>query len=109
MLLYLPLCMFLTYSSMTGADKKENIMPQHKQHAPLNPLQYNIQPGIYQHYSGKRYKVIGIARHSETLEECVIYQALYGDYGYWVRPAAMFCETVEINGVIMPRFKFIQD
>lgn len=82
---------------------------QYQQNRPLNPLQYNLRPGIYQHYKGQLYKVISIARHTETLEEFVIYQALYGDYDYWVRPAAMFCETIEIDGVITPRFKLVQE
>lgn len=108
-LLYLPLFIFLSYSSITKADKEENTMQHLKENPPLNPLQYNLQPGIYQHYKGKLYKVIGTARHTETLEECVIYQALYGDHDYWIRPAAMFCESIEIDGVMIPRFKFVQD
>lgn len=67
-----------------------------------------IKPGIYQHYKGPLYKVMGSARHSETEEWLVYYQALYGDYGYWVRPLEMFLETVEINGEIIERFKLIQ-
>lgn len=63
--------------------------------------------GIYQHYSGKFYQVIGIARHSETLEELVIYQCLYGSYGLWVRPKAMFEENVEVDGIAKPRFSYI--
>ena len=68
------------------------------------------QPGIYEHYKGKQYEVIGIAHHSETLEELVVYRALYdhpqyGKNALWVRPAAMFAETVTINGVEVPRFK----
>ncbi|WP_329742784.1 DUF1653 domain-containing protein [Dyella sp. A6] len=61
-------------------------------------------PGIYRHYKGQRYRVLGTARHSETLEELVVYQALYGEFGLWVRPAAMFAETVEKNGAVVPRF-----
>ncbi len=65
---------------------------------------------IYEHYKGKRYQIVGIARHSENLEEMVVYQALYECPGFdknqlWVRPKAMFCENVVINGVRMPRFK----
>ncbi len=64
--------------------------------------------GLYQHYRGDVYRVIGLARHSETLEEMVVYQTLYGDYSLWVRPAKMFSETVEMNGQAVPRFKLIK-
>lgn len=60
--------------------------------------------GLYEHYKGFRYKVLAIARHSETLEELVVYQALYGEGGVWVRPLAMFLENVEVNGQFLPRF-----
>ncbi len=63
--------------------------------------------GVYQHYSGKYYQVIGISRHSETLEEMIVYQALYGDYGLWVRPAKMFGAEVLIDNQPVKRFKFI--
>ena len=63
-----------------------------------------IATGIYRHYKGQRYRVLGCARHSETLEELVVYQALYGERGLWVRPAAMFAETVEAHGARVPRF-----
>ncbi len=53
-----------------------------------------LEPGLYKHYKGNLYKVIGVAKHSETLEELVVYQALYGEYGLWVRPAKMFTERV---------------
>ena len=68
-----------------------------------------IQLGIYQHFKGNYYKVIGIAKHSETLEEMVVYQALYGEYGLWVRPVSMFDETVEVNGEIKKRFRYIRE
>lgn len=68
----------------------------------------SIQSGsIYEHYKGQRYKVIQVARHTETLEEVVVYQALYGDHEYWVRPLEMFLEEIEINGKLQPRFKEI--
>lgn len=60
--------------------------------------------GIYRHYKGQRYQVLGIARHSETLEELVVYRALYGEHGLWVRPLAMFVETVTVDGEAVPRF-----
>ena len=63
---------------------------------------------IYEHYKGLRYKVLGIARHSETLEELIVYQALYGKSDMWVRPAAMFLENIMINGQSQPRFKLVQ-
>jgi hypothetical protein len=66
-----------------------------------------ITPGRYRHYKGKEYTVLGVARHSETLEELVVYRQEYGDRGLWVRPAAMFAETVEVEGRIVPRFAFL--
>ncbi|MDE1894935.1 MAG: DUF1653 domain-containing protein [Pseudomonadota bacterium] len=60
--------------------------------------------GIYRHYKGQRYRVLGTARHSETMEPLVVYQALYGEHGLWVRPAAMFCETIELDGEPIARF-----
>ncbi len=60
---------------------------------------------IYEHYKGMRYQFLAVARHSETLEEMVVYKALYGDYGIWVRPLEMFVETVTVDGEIVPRFK----
>lgn len=72
----------------------------------------DVQPGLYEHFKGKRYEVIGIAHHSETLEEFVVYRALYespefGTNALWVRPKTMFLETVERDGKTMPRFKRI--
>lgn len=63
-----------------------------------------IKPCIYRHFKGGMYEVIGTARHSETLEEMVVYRALYGEKGLWVRPAAMFLETVEHEGKTVLRF-----
>lgn len=67
----------------------------------------SIKPGIYQHYKGKKYEVIGEASHSETLEQLVVYRALYGACGLWVRPKAMFLEAVSVNGAAVLRFKYI--
>jgi len=71
-----------------------------------------VKLGKYQHYKGKMYEVIGVARHSETLEELVVYRALYdseefGKNALWVRPKKMFLENVVVNGKEVPRFKFI--
>ena len=63
-----------------------------------------VKPGRYRHFKGNEYEVIGTARHSETLEEMVVYRALYGDGGLWVRPAAMWAEQVERDGYPGPRF-----
>ena len=68
-----------------------------------------IRPGRYRHYKGNEYTVLGVARHSETLDERVVYRQEYGDHGLWVRPAAMFLETVEIEGKKVPRFRLIED
>jgi len=72
----------------------------------------NLKLGKYQHYKGKFYEVIGTARHSETLEELVVYRALYnskefGKNALWVRPKKMFLETINIDGKEVPRFKFV--
>ncbi len=67
-----------------------------------------IEPGKYKHYKGKYYKVIGVAKHSETMEDMVYYQCLYGDFDFWVRPLKMFQETVTVDGELIPRFKFIE-
>lgn len=60
--------------------------------------------GRYRHYKGGEYEVLGVVRHSETLEPLVLYRALYGEHGLWVRPAAMFTEAVLINGQSQARF-----
>ena len=66
-----------------------------------------IQPGRYRHYKGNEYTVLGVARHSETLEELVVYRQEYGERGLWVRPAAMFTETVEVEGRAVLRFRLL--
>lgn len=68
-----------------------------------------LRPGIYRHFKGNLYEVIGVARHSETREPHVVYRALYGDFGLWVRPLAMFEEQVEHAGHLQPRFAFLRD
>ena len=66
-----------------------------------------IKSGRYRHFKGREYEVIGLARHSETQEEMVVYRALYGDFGLWVRPARMWNETVERDGKTFRRFTHI--
>jgi hypothetical protein len=77
--------------------------------ADLPPLPSDPRPGLYRHYKGNEYRVLGLARHSETLEPLVVYQALYGERGLWVRPAAMFTETITHAGAIVPRFARIAE
>lgn len=67
-----------------------------------------MQPGLYQHYKGNYYQVLGLCRHSETLEEMVVYRGLYGDYGLWVRPKSLFEGTLLHEGKEMPRFQFVR-
>ena len=66
-----------------------------------------IIPGRYRHFKGGEYRVLFLARHSETEEEMVVYQALYGEQGIWVRPASMWTEAVERDGRTIPRFQYI--
>lgn len=66
-----------------------------------------VKPGRYRHFKGNEYEVLGTARHSETLEPMVVYRALYGEGGLWVRPAAMWSETVQRDGYCGPRFQYI--
>lgn len=67
-----------------------------------------LQPGRYRHYKGNDYQVIDVARHSETEELLVIYRPLYGEQKLWVRPLAMFTETVERDGELIPRFEYLE-
>ena len=66
-----------------------------------------VQTGKYRHYKGNDYEVIGVARHSETQEELVVYRPLYGERGLWVRPKSMFIEQVEVGGESQARFSYI--
>ncbi|MGB1403628.1 MAG: DUF1653 domain-containing protein [Porticoccaceae bacterium] len=68
----------------------------------------SIDNGVYRHYKGNRYEVLGVATHSETEEPYVVYRPLYGDYSLWIRPLSMFIETVEVDGKTMPRFTFVE-
>lgn len=67
-----------------------------------------VKPGIYQHFKGHKYKVVAIAKHSESLEDLVVYQNIEKEQEVWVRPLAMFLEEVDIDGHKVPRFKFIE-
>ena len=67
----------------------------------------DIKLGKYRHFKGNEYEVVAIAKHSETLEEMVVYKALYGDGGYWVRPASMWNETLTREGKTFKRFEFL--
>ena len=66
-----------------------------------------MNQGRYRHYKGNEYVVLGVARHSETDEELVVYRPDYGEQGLWVRPKEMFLETVEVDGQQVPRFQFL--
>lgn len=66
-----------------------------------------LKLGKYRHYKGKEYEVVGIAKHSETLEELVVYRALYGNHDLWVRTLEMFTGEVEIDGKKVPRFEYV--
>lgn len=74
-------------------------------------MENKIKLGKYRHYKGKEYEVIGIAKHSETLEDMVVYKTLYDSdvSKLWVRPLAMFIETVEVGGKFMPRFEYLAE
>ena len=66
-----------------------------------------VKPGIYQHFKGNKYEVLFTAKHTETEEEMVVYRALYGDYGLWVRPVSMWNEEVTRDGKTMKRFEYV--
>ena len=85
-----------------GDIKKIEELPTYQEALETIPL------GRYRHYKGNEYEVIGIARHSETTEPMVVYRALYGDGGTWVRPAYMWNETVERDGKTVRRFERIE-
>ena len=68
-----------------------------------------IKPGKYRHFKGNYYEVIGVAHHSETMEEMVVYRALYAEHGLWVRPASMWEEVVDRDGYHGPRFQFVEE
>lgn len=70
-------------------------------------MEAEIKPGRYRHFKGNEYRILHLAKHSETLETYVVYQALYGEHGVWVRPASMWNEIVERNGQSYVRFEYI--
>jgi len=67
----------------------------------------SVPLGIYRHYKGNQYEVVGFAKHSETLEDMVVYKALYGERGTWVRPLSMWDNPIEVDGKIVKRFEYI--
>ena len=69
------------------------------------PRPTDVAPGLYEHYKGHRYEVLDLARHSETEDWFVVYRALYGEHGVWMRPLDMFAEQVRVDGVDLPRFR----
>lgn len=69
----------------------------------------SIKKGKYRHFKGKLYEVIDIAKHSESLEDMVVYRALYGDFALWVRPLTMFLEDIDMDGKIQKRFEFSEE
>ncbi len=71
------------------------------------PHMTELQPGRYRHFKGNEYEVLGVARDSETMQEVVLYRALYGERGLWVRPLAMFIEEVERDGRRVKRFEYV--
>jgi hypothetical protein len=73
--------------------------------SPPLPALPTLAPGRYRHYKGLDYEVLGVVRHSETLEPLVLYRPLYNDSGHWVRPYAMFLESIEVGGRLTPRFE----
>lgn len=68
-----------------------------------------LRTGLYRHYKGADYEVLGVVRHSENEEELALYRPLYGERALWVRPLAMFTESVEVDGCVRPRFEWLSD
>ncbi|RUO53499.1 DUF1653 domain-containing protein [Pseudidiomarina homiensis] len=68
-----------------------------------------IKPGVYQHYKGPEYEVLDVVRHSETEEVLVLYRPMYGERALWVRPFAMFVESVVVDGAEVPRFRYVRE
>ena len=70
-------------------------------------MKNEIKLGKYRHFKGKDYQILGVAKHSETNEELVVYKKIYGDYSLWARPLSMFIENVEVDGKKVPRFEYL--
>ena len=94
---------------MAPADNLQKFATDHGAGDALPPMGPPIATGLYQHYKGGRYEVVGVVRHSESLQEMVLYRALYGEHGLWVRPRAMFESTVDVNGATVARFARVAD
>lgn len=75
----------------------------------ISKFMEEIKLGKYRHFKGNEYEVVGLAKHSETMEEFVVYRALYGERGLWVRPKEMFLEEIERDGKVVKRFEFVGD
>ncbi len=89
-------------------QRKTGVSMSNKTLAPFSDAARQMKVGIYEHYKKLPYEVLGVCRHSETLEEMVVYRALYGEKEMWVRPLEMFLESIEIDGVKQPRFRFVK-
>lgn len=97
--------MFKENAARHCASARDNVAMT-ENNDPLPPLP-QLPLGRYEHYKKRPYEVLGVVRHSETQEAMVLYRPLYGDSGLWVRPYAMFVETVEVDGIQQPRFKAV--
>jgi hypothetical protein len=95
-----------------GLKHKETVggfMELNNEEDKMEEVSRTVQMGRYRHYKGKEYEVIGIAKHSENLEEFVVYRALYGDGQLWIRPREMFLELIPFEGQIIPRFEYFDE
>ena len=90
-------------------EPREPVSPDGSRRRPDPPPEDGLPPGEYEHHKGARYRVLDVARHSETEERLVVYRALHGEGGLWVRPLAMFVETVDTADGPRPRFRRVGD
>lgn len=97
---------FTIFSAAASEDcHREPAMQQNEQLLPFSETSKTLCPGdVYEHYKGAQYRILAVARHSESLEEMVVYEALYGEHDVWVRPLSMFLEKILLNGLTKPRF-----